>query len=97
MYDYIPFRYIRFLCWLLRQILPDSPPVCIRPYGLHPHFCGGDSAMDRARNVTYIRLLYALVDSVPLCPGMYAASLTNIRKYFSFSDIPKGLGEFPSL
>ena len=60
-------------------------------------FCGGDSAMDRARNVTYIRLLYALVDSVPPCPGMYAVSLTNIRKYSSFSDIPKGLGGFQIL
>jgi hypothetical protein len=60
-------------------------------------FCGADSAIDRARNVAYIRLLYALVDSVPPCPGMYAESLTNIRKYSTFSYIPKGLGGFPSL
>jgi hypothetical protein len=60
-------------------------------------FCGGDSAMDRSRNFAYIRLLYALVDSVPPCPGMYAVSLMNIRKYSCFSDIQKRLDGFPSL
>ena len=32
--------------------------------------CGGDSAMDRALNVTYMRLLYVLAVSVSPCPGM---------------------------
>jgi len=38
--------------------------------------CVVDVAMDRARSDMYMRFLYALFDSVLLCPGIYTASIT---------------------
>ena len=47
-------------------------------------------AMERARSDAYMRFLYVLFDSVLICPGINAASITQTRRYSSFSDIPIG-------